>query len=134
MTFRDYSRSVPLEMLHTCLLCHLTMASIMILTHLRVYPCLIKVQMLQAAVSGLQPNHPYVLALSRNADGSGPLVPPLQQFKTWAAGAALVNSIGPIRPILQENVPPRYLVIVPGTAHQHGLPVQTQLSNEVVRP
>jgi len=32
------------------------------------------------------------------------------------------------------NVPPRYLVIVPGTAHQYGLPVQIQLSNELVRP
>jgi YVTN family beta-propeller protein len=92
------------------------------------------VQILQAAVTGLQPNHPYVLGLSRNPDGSGPLVPPLQQFKTWPAGAAVVNTIGPIRQILQENVPPRYLVIVPGTAHQHGLPVQTQLSNELVRP
>src|SRR5215472_4365204 len=42
MALRDYSRSVPLEMLHTCLLCHLTMVSIMILMHLRVYRCLIK--------------------------------------------------------------------------------------------
>ena len=92
------------------------------------------VQMLQTAVTGLQPNHPYVLALSRNPDGSGPLVPPLQQFKTWPAGAAVVNTIGPIRQILQENVPPRYLVIVPGTAHQHGLPVQIQLSSRLVRP
>jgi DNA-binding beta-propeller fold protein YncE len=87
------------------------------------------VQVLEAAVTGLQPNHPYVLALSRNPDGSGPLVPPLQQFKTWPAGGAIVNTIGPIRQILQENVPPRYLVIVPGTAAEHGPPVQIQLSN-----
>jgi YVTN family beta-propeller protein len=84
------------------------------------------VQMLQAAVTGLQPKHPYVLALSRNPDGSGPLVPPLQQFMTNPAGAAIVNTIGPIRQITQENVPPRYLVIVPGTATQHGTPVQVQ--------
>jgi hypothetical protein len=40
------------------------------------------VEVLQAAVTGLQPKHPYVLALSRNPDGSGPLVPPLSQFMT----------------------------------------------------
>ena len=87
------------------------------------------VQMLQAAVTGLQPNHPYVLALSLNTNGSGPLVPPLQQFMTNPAGAAIVNTIGPIRQIVQENVPPRYLVIAPGTAMMHGPPVQIQLSN-----
>ncbi|MGA9151774.1 MAG: YncE family protein [Candidatus Nitrosopolaris sp.] len=74
------------------------------------------VQVLQAAVTGLQPNHHYVLALSRNPNGSGPLVPALQQFMTNPAGAAIVNTIGPIRQILQEGMPPRYLVIVPGTA------------------
>jgi len=83
---------------------------------------------LQAAVTGLQPNHPYVLALSRNANGSGQLVPALVQFKTWPAGSAVVNTIGPIRQILQENMPPRYLVIVAGTAAEHGPPVQMQLS------
>lgn len=86
------------------------------------------VDVLQAAVTGLEPNHPYVLALSRTANGSGQLVPPLVQFKTWPAGSAIVNTIGPIRQILQ-GVPPRYLVIVPGTAAEHGPPVQIQLSN-----
>jgi hypothetical protein len=84
------------------------------------------VQMLQAAVTGLQPKHPYVLALSLTANGSGPLVPPLQQFMTNPTGAAIVNTIGPIRQIVQENVPTRYLVIVPGTAMVHGPPVQVQ--------
>ncbi|MFZ0222931.1 MAG: YncE family protein [Candidatus Nitrosopolaris sp.] len=88
------------------------------------------VQMLQAAVTGLQPNHPYVLALSLNPKGGGTLVPALQQFMTNPAGAAIVNTIGPIRQIVQDNVPPRYLVIVPGTAKQHGAPVQLQLNNE----
>jgi YVTN family beta-propeller protein len=87
------------------------------------------VQMLQAGVTGLAPNHPYVLALSLNPNGSGPLVPLLQQFMTNPAGAAIVNTIGPIRQIVQENVPPRYLVIVPGTAKVHGPPVQIQLGN-----
>ena len=92
------------------------------------------VDVLQAAVTGLQPNHPYVLALSRNPDGSGPLVPTLSQFKTWPAGAAIVNTIGPIRQIIHEGVPPRYLVIVPGTAAEHGPPVQIQLSNGLEQP
>jgi hypothetical protein len=92
------------------------------------------VDVLQAAVTGLQPKHPYVLALSRNPDGSGPLVPPLSQFMTWPAGSAIVNTIGPIRQILQEGVPPRYLVIVPGTAAEHGPPVQIQLSNVLKEP
>ena len=91
------------------------------------------VDVLQAAVTGLQPNHPYVLALSRNPDGGGPLVPPLSQFKTWPAGAAVVDTIGPIRQILQ-GVPPRYLVIVPGTAAEYGPPVQIQLSNGLEQP
>jgi hypothetical protein len=91
------------------------------------------VDVLQAAVTGLQPNHPYVLALSRNANGSGQLVPALVQFKTWPAGSAVVNTIGPIRQIL-EGIPPRYLVIVPGTAAEHGPPVQIQLSNGLPQP
>jgi hypothetical protein len=83
------------------------------------------VQVLQAAVTGLDPNHPYVLALSLDPNGGGALGP-LQEFKTNAAGAAIVNTLGPIRQIVQDNVPPRYLVIVPGTAKQHGTPVQVQ--------
>jgi hypothetical protein len=66
--------------------------------------------------------------------GSGPLLPPLAQFMTWPAGSAVVDTIGPIRHILQENVPPRYLVIVPGTAAEHGPAVQIQLSNGLPHP
>jgi DNA-binding beta-propeller fold protein YncE len=86
------------------------------------------VQMLQAAVTGLQPNHPYVLALSLYPNGGGTLGP-LQEFMTHADGSAIVNTTGPIRQIVQDNLPPRYLVIVPGTAKQHGNPVQIQLNN-----
>jgi YVTN family beta-propeller protein len=86
------------------------------------------VQMLQAAVTGLEPKHPYLLALSLNPNGSSTLAP-LQQFMTNPAGSAIVNTIGPIRQLVQENVPPRYLVIVSGTAKQHGSPVQIQLSS-----
>jgi YVTN family beta-propeller protein len=87
------------------------------------------VQVLQAAVTGLHPKHHYVLALSRNPDGSGPSVPALLEFMTNPSGAAIVDTVGPIQQIIQEGVPPRYLVIVPGTAAEYGPPVQIQLSN-----
>lgn len=86
------------------------------------------VQVLQAAVTGLEPKHAYVLALSLNPNGTG-VVEPLQQFITNPAGSAIVNTVGPIRQFLEENVPPRYLVIASGIAKQYGPPVQIQLTN-----
>ena len=85
------------------------------------------VQVLQAAVTGLDSQHPYVLALSHDPNGSGHLRL-LQEFTTNAAGAAIVNTVGPIRQIMQgeDNVPPSYLVIITGTAKQQGTPVQVQ--------
>ena len=86
------------------------------------------VQVLEAAVTGLQPKQPYVLALSRKPDGSGALQP-LAAFSTNAAGAAIVNAIGPIRQIVHGDVPPErhYLVIAPGTSVRVGGAVQVQL-------
>jgi len=68
-----------------------------------------------------------VLALSQDPNGGGALEP-LQAFTTNQAGAQIVNTVGPIRQVVQgeDNVPRRYLVIVPGTAQQHGTPVQVQ--------
>jgi YVTN family beta-propeller protein len=85
------------------------------------------VQVLQAAVTGLDPMHPYVLALSQDPNGGGALEP-LEAFTTNQAGAAIVNTVGPIRQVVQgeNNAPRRYLVIVPGTAQQHGTSVQVQ--------
>jgi YVTN family beta-propeller protein len=85
------------------------------------------VQVLQAAVTGLVPMHPYVLALSQDPNGGGALQP-LEAFTTNQAGAAIVNTVGPIRQVVQaaDKVSRRYLVIVPGTAEQHGTPVQVQ--------
>jgi len=85
------------------------------------------VQVLQAAVTGLEPMQSYVLALSTDPHGNGTLEP-LEAFTTNQAGAAIVNTVGPIRQVVQgeDNVPRRYLVIVPGTAQQHGTPVQVQ--------
>jgi YVTN family beta-propeller protein len=85
------------------------------------------VQVLQAAVTGLEPMQSYVLALSNDPNGNGTLEP-LEAFTTNQAGAAIVNTVGPIRQVVQgeNNVPRRYLVIVPGTATRHGTPVQVQ--------
>ena len=84
-------------------------------------------QVLQASVTGLTPKQAYVLALARQADGSGPLEP-LASFMTNPAGAAIVNTIGPIRQVVQaaNTVERRYLVIAPGTPDQFGAPVQIQ--------
>lgn len=85
------------------------------------------VQVLEASVTGLEPMRPYVLAFSERADGGGKLEP-LQDFMTNPAGSAIVNSVGPIRQIVQgaENTSRRYLVIAPGSATQPGKPVQVQ--------
>jgi hypothetical protein len=84
-------------------------------------------QMLQAAVTGLEPRKPYVLALAQNADGSGPLEP-LASFMTNPAGAAIVNAVGPIRQFVagEGPSPKRYLLIVSGTPATPGPPVQVQ--------
>jgi YVTN family beta-propeller protein len=85
------------------------------------------VQVLQASVTGLEPNHPYVLALSNREDGGGTLEA-LASFITNPAGSAIVNAIGPIRQVVQgeASTPRRYLVIVPGSPTNLGKPVQVQ--------
>jgi YVTN family beta-propeller protein len=85
------------------------------------------VQVLQAAVTGLEPGHPYVIALANHADGSGDLQP-LASFTANPAGAAIVNASGPIRQLVQGdgNAPGRYIVIAAGTGEGIGAPVQVQ--------
>ncbi len=85
------------------------------------------VQVLEAAVTGLEPKQAYVLALANEASGAG-VLEPLQSFMTNPAGAAIVNAIGPIRQVVrgEDKMQRRYLVIVAGTADQHGPPVQVQ--------
>jgi YVTN family beta-propeller protein len=85
------------------------------------------VQVLEAAVTGLQPKQPYVLALSERPDGGGQLQA-LSNFMSNPAGGAVVNAIGPVRQLVrgEGQTPRRYLVIAPGTAEQHGAPVQIQ--------
>jgi len=90
------------------------------------------IQVLQAAVTGLEPGEPYVLALARRRDGGGggggPLEP-LAAFTTNPAGAAVVDAIGPLRQVVRAGteVERRYLVIAVGTPAQLGPVVQTQV-------
>jgi YVTN family beta-propeller protein len=86
------------------------------------------IQVVQAAVTGLEPKKPYVLALSRRPDGQGKLEP-LAAFMTNPAGSAIVNAAGPIRQIVQNETKSerRYLVIAPGNAENVGSPLQVQI-------
>jgi YVTN family beta-propeller protein len=85
------------------------------------------VQVLEAAVTGLEPGKPYLLALASEPSGTG-VLEPLQGFMTNPAGAAVVNAIGPIRQLVrgEDKVPRRYLVILPGTPDNHGAVLQVQ--------
>lgn len=84
-------------------------------------------QVLQAAVTGLAPKQPYTLALAEQTDGSGALQP-LAGFMTNPAGAAIVNAVGPLRQIVQNDIPDarRYLVILSGTPDALGTLQQVQ--------
>ncbi|WP_454659111.1 YncE family protein [Bosea beijingensis] len=87
-------------------------------------------QILQASVTGLEPKKPYVLALSSQSEGGGE-IEPLSAFMTNPAGSAIVNAAGPIRQIVSSDTKAerRYLVILEGTAAQHGAVVQKQALN-----
>lgn len=84
-------------------------------------------QVLQLSVVGLEPHRQYVVALSPQPDGGG-VLEPLAAFTANAAGAAIVNTLGPIRQIVRAEAggQRRYLVIAPGTTSQQGAPVQIQ--------
>ena len=86
------------------------------------------VQVLQAAVTGLPPKQSFVLALSDDPKGTGYLEA-LAGFMSNPAGAAIVNTVGPLRQITQGEgtTPRRYLVIARGTPTQIGEPVQVQV-------
>ena len=85
------------------------------------------VDLLQAAVTGLEPKKPHLLALSANADGSGTLEP-VAKFLSNPAGAAIVNAIGPLRKAVQGGggSPRRYLVIAATTDDKPGPALQVQ--------
>jgi YVTN family beta-propeller protein len=85
------------------------------------------IDLLEAAVTGLEAKKPYLLALVDSADGSGPLEP-VAKFMTNPAGAAIVVTVGPLRRAVQgnEGSPRRYLVIAPLIDDKPGAPVQVQ--------
>lgn len=85
------------------------------------------VQVLEAGVTGLTPKTPYVLGLATSTDGTGSFAP-LAAFTTNAAGAAIVNTTGPIRTIVQAANPTerRYLTIVSGTPGASSDAIQVQ--------
>jgi hypothetical protein len=88
------------------------------------------VEVLQAAVTGLQPKQPYVLGLADNADGTGGMQV-LANFMSNPAGSAIVNTLGQIRQVVTPGVSNagdkrRYLVVAPQVAGKPGVPVQVQ--------
>jgi YVTN family beta-propeller protein len=84
------------------------------------------IQIVQGSVTGLQPKHPYVLALSGKADGSGPLEP-LSNFMTNPAGSAIVNAAGPIRQVVAgQDGARRWLVVADNANGMPGAVVQVQ--------
>jgi YVTN family beta-propeller protein len=86
------------------------------------------IQVLQASVTGLEPKQSYVLALSHERNGEGPLEP-LAAFMTNPAGSAIVNATGAIRQVVhgEDKIERRYLVIAEGRADKPGPVVQVQL-------
>jgi len=84
---------------------------------------------MQAAVVGLEPMKPYLLALASKPDGSGQLEA-LAQFMTNPAGAQIVNAVGPIRQIVDPasatSEGRRYLTILTVEGGQPGRAVQLQ--------
>jgi YVTN family beta-propeller protein len=86
-------------------------------------------QVLQAAVVGLEPTKPYMLALASKPDGTGH-VEALVEFRTNPAGAAIVNAVGPIRQIVdpstQTSDERRYLAVMTVDNGKPGRPVLLQ--------
>ena len=86
--------------------------------------------LLEAAVTGLQPNTSYTLGYVPNLENSDYDFQALSTFTTNAAGAQIVTSIGPLRQVVAgtpQSEDRRYLVIVPTGDSQ---PVQVQLQSQ----
>jgi hypothetical protein len=89
------------------------------------------IDLLEAAVTGLDPTASYTLGLVPNLGAPAKDFQPLATFQTNAAGAQIVESLGPLRQVVpgspqQENQHDerRFLEIVPAGGTQ---PVQVQL-------
>ena len=86
-------------------------------------------QVLQAAVVGLKPATPYLLALSSDAEGTEN-IEPIARFMTNPAGGQIVDAVGPIRQIVDPAKVAaekrRYLAILSIEGGRPGRPVQVQ--------
>jgi YVTN family beta-propeller protein len=85
------------------------------------------IDLLEAAVTGLNPNASYTLGLVPDLQAPDHNFQPLATFQTNAAGAQIVESLGPLRQILSGPPPQedrRFLEIVPTGETQ---PAQVQL-------
>ena len=88
------------------------------------------IDLLEAAVTGLQPKSMYQLALAEHDSQPYGKLQPLVKFQTNPAGAAIVTTLGPIRQVVEGDAGTqsrRYLVIVPLKDDVPGMPVQIQL-------
>jgi hypothetical protein len=88
------------------------------------------IDLLEAAVTGLQPNTSYILGYVRDLYDPDDNFQALSMFTTNAAGAQIVESIGPLRQVVAGTPRPedrRFLVIVPAGETQ---PVQVQLQSQ----
>ena len=88
------------------------------------------IDLLQAAVTGLQPKTNYELALVEHRTKPYGTVEPLVAFVTNPAGAAIVDTLGPLRRFVAgpaDQTDRRYLVIVPASANTESEPLQIQL-------
>lgn len=85
------------------------------------------IDLLEAAVTGLQPKQWYELVLLEHPTSPYGAIQPLEKFQTNPAGAMVVTTLGPIKQIVTgttENQR-RYLAIVP--VSDRNVPVQVQL-------
>jgi hypothetical protein len=90
------------------------------------------IDLLEAAVTGLKPNTSYTLGYVPDLVNPGDDFQALSTFMTNAAGAQIVESIGPLRQVVAGTPQPRdhddqrFLLIVPAGETQ---PVQVQLQS-----
>lgn len=86
-------------------------------------------QVLQAAVTGVEPGKPHMLALTSNPDGTG-TIEPIAVFMSNPAGSQIVDAVGPIRQIVDPQSKSldvrRYLAVLASDDGKPGRPVQVQ--------
>jgi YVTN family beta-propeller protein len=85
------------------------------------------IDLLEAAVTGLKANSSYTLGLVEDLEKPADDFQPLSTFRTNAAGAQIVESLGPLRQVVAGSPEPndrRFLEIVPANKTE---PVQVQL-------